>query len=251
MVDHRRFVEVFGGGAAVLIQKEPSEVEVYNDIDGDLVNFFLVLRDQKEELLEFLDKTPFSHDLHRSLAYKYYMTDRKPDDRVRWAGEFFFLRYSQWMGNHGDATEFQHFGGEKAQVFRKAVESLEHFSDRFQNVTVEDLDYRDLLDEYDAHNEDWDGTLFYFDPLLLDGSTDDKFSSGNWDPDAFIERVNKIEGHWQVSCLEDEIPEVWLEDEDVHYVTREYKQYQECVVMNYDPDHVPLHSEDSENVLEF
>lgn len=42
---HHTFVDVFGGSAAVLLAKAPSPVEVYNDIDGDLVNFFRVLQD--------------------------------------------------------------------------------------------------------------------------------------------------------------------------------------------------------------
>src|SRR5271168_1781847 len=41
---HLTYVEPFGGSAAVLFAKEPAKVEVYNDIDGELVNFFRVLR---------------------------------------------------------------------------------------------------------------------------------------------------------------------------------------------------------------
>jgi len=44
---HKIYVEVFGGGASLLFAKEPSPVEVYNDLNSDLVNFFRVLRDPK------------------------------------------------------------------------------------------------------------------------------------------------------------------------------------------------------------
>ncbi len=43
--EHKQYVEVFGGGASLMFAKEPASVEVYNDIDGGLVNFFTVLRD--------------------------------------------------------------------------------------------------------------------------------------------------------------------------------------------------------------
>ena len=46
--------------AAVLINREPSPVETYNDIDGEIVNFFRVLREQREALTEAIGLTPFS-----------------------------------------------------------------------------------------------------------------------------------------------------------------------------------------------
>jgi DNA adenine methylase len=56
------YCEVFGGSAAVLINREPSPVETYNDIDGEVVNFFRVLREQKDRLIEAIALTPFSRE---------------------------------------------------------------------------------------------------------------------------------------------------------------------------------------------
>ena len=56
------FCDVFGGSAAVIINREPSLVETYNDIDGEVVNFFRVLRNQKEALTEAIGLTPFSRE---------------------------------------------------------------------------------------------------------------------------------------------------------------------------------------------
>lgn len=58
--DHECYVEPFGGGASVLLRKEPSPVEVYNDLDEIVVTFFRVLRERPEELLRALELTPFS-----------------------------------------------------------------------------------------------------------------------------------------------------------------------------------------------
>lgn len=58
----QHYCEPFGGSAAVLINREPSPVETYNDIDGELVNFFRVLRAQKEDLVEAIGLTPFSRE---------------------------------------------------------------------------------------------------------------------------------------------------------------------------------------------
>ena len=61
---HRTYVEPFGGGASVLLQKPRSHAEVYNDLDGDIVNFFRVLRDQQQRarLIEALTLTPYARD---------------------------------------------------------------------------------------------------------------------------------------------------------------------------------------------
>ena len=55
-----QYCEPFGGSAAVLINREPSPVETYNDLDGEVVNFFRVLREHKDDLTQAIGLTPFS-----------------------------------------------------------------------------------------------------------------------------------------------------------------------------------------------
>src|SRR2546427_7978476 len=54
------YCEVFGGSAAVLINRPPAPVETYNDLDGEVVNFFECLRDHGKELVRLISLTPFS-----------------------------------------------------------------------------------------------------------------------------------------------------------------------------------------------
>ncbi len=56
------YCEPFGGSAAVLLNREPAPVETYNDIDGEVVNFFRVLREQKDDLMYAIGMTPFSRE---------------------------------------------------------------------------------------------------------------------------------------------------------------------------------------------
>ena len=56
------YCEPFAGSGAVLLNREPSPVETYNDIDGDVVTFFRVLRDQHEDLIRSISLTPFSRE---------------------------------------------------------------------------------------------------------------------------------------------------------------------------------------------
>ena len=63
MPPHRSYLEPFFGSGAVLFNKPPSAIETVNDIDGDVVNFFTVLREQPEELARRIDLTPYARDV--------------------------------------------------------------------------------------------------------------------------------------------------------------------------------------------
>ncbi|MEN6371910.1 MAG: DNA adenine methylase, partial [Armatimonadota bacterium] len=62
--EHRIYVEPFGGGGSLLFYKEPSEIEVYNDLDSGLVNLFRVLRDPEKfgKLYHYISLTPYSRE---------------------------------------------------------------------------------------------------------------------------------------------------------------------------------------------
>src|SRR5690606_29758674 len=67
--EHHTYVEPLGGSAAVLLNKPPSPVEVYNDIDSNVVTIFRVLRDHPDELRRGLESTPYSREEYvRSLG---------------------------------------------------------------------------------------------------------------------------------------------------------------------------------------
>ena len=56
------YCEPFSGSGAVLLNREPSPVETFNDLDGEVVNFFRVLREEKDALVEAIGLTPFSRE---------------------------------------------------------------------------------------------------------------------------------------------------------------------------------------------
>jgi len=191
--EHKCYVEVFGGSGAVLVNKDESHTEVYNDIDGDLVHFFTVLRDSEEELIEWLDLTPYAREQHEEWAKEFYNGER-PEDPIERAGKFFYLRYSQYASKYrtksGFASAHQR---NKARKLRNATEKLHDFADRFKDVQIENLDYQDLFERYDS-----DHTFFYADPPYLDEG-DDLYRHGEFDHDRFIDVLEETEGKWAVS----------------------------------------------------
>lgn len=61
---HQTYVEPFGGGASVLLRKERCPREIYNDLDGEIVNVFRVMRDQPAALIRALELTPYAREEH-------------------------------------------------------------------------------------------------------------------------------------------------------------------------------------------
>lgn len=88
---HVCYVEPFVGGAGVFLRKPPSPLEVLNDADGEIVNFWRVLRDQPQDLIRAIDLTPFS---------RCELEDAKEptDDPVERARRFYVL---SWQCIHG------------------------------------------------------------------------------------------------------------------------------------------------------
>jgi DNA adenine methylase len=62
---HGCYVEPFCGAASVFLRKTPAEFEVINDLDGDVVNFFRVLRERTDEFIEAIENTPYSREEYR------------------------------------------------------------------------------------------------------------------------------------------------------------------------------------------
>lgn len=235
--DHHCYVEVFGGAAGVLVNKPPSTVEIYNDLDGDLVQFFEVLRDRHDELVEWLETVPYSRELHEEWADLYYHGYR-PSEPVLRAGQFFFLRYAQWGGIYSEPAGF---GTSKvsssATSFANKIDRLDEFAERFDAVTIENLSWNGVIEKYDA-TETW----FYCDPPYV--HKEGYYPIDEIDHDAFVECLHDCEGNWIVS-YGDTLPDGF---EDFPIVDREGKFYinsglvgeakesTEHLVLNFEPE---------------
>ena len=71
---HKHYVEPFCGSASVFLNKRPSPIETISDLDARLINFFRVLREQPDELINRLDLTPYSRGEFQ------FCSDPCPDD---------------------------------------------------------------------------------------------------------------------------------------------------------------------------
>lgn len=158
------FCEPFGGSGATLLNRNPSPVETYNDIDGELVNFFCVLRNQKEELIEAIGLTPFSREEFEKAIYE--PTEGLSDlERAR----RFYIRARQvrtGLAQMASSGRWAHCrltsrAGMAGAVSRwlGAVEGLPLIAQRLIRVQIEHDKASNVIRRYDSED-----TLFYCDP---------------------------------------------------------------------------------------
>ncbi len=171
------YCEPFAGSGAVLLNRSPSPVETYNDLDGEVVNFFRVLRDEKDRLVEAIGLTPFSREefagackldpglppLER--ARRFYVRARQVRTGLaqtatlgRWAN----CKNTSRAGMSGVISRW--LGG---------VEDLPRIAERLLRVQIENRPAVQVIALYDSP-----GTLFYCDPPYVHGTRGDSRAYG-------------------------------------------------------------------------
>lgn len=157
---HQAYVEPYGGAAAVLLRKPRSWLEVYNDLDSHVVNYFRVLREQPADLVRAIRLTPYAY-AEWSLSL---LDDPDPVEMAR----RFYVRAFQgiagptaqwrtgWRRQRVTAVERRMTPAAKSFV---RVKHLYQVAERLRGVQIDCLDALEVLERYDSPH-----TLFYLDP---------------------------------------------------------------------------------------
>lgn len=157
--EHRIYVEPFGGAASVLLQKPRCYAEVYNDLDGELVNLFRVVRDRGADLIPKLELTPFSRDEYRGS----FEVSKDPLEQARRT----VMRSFMGFGSNALCREIQsgfrsnanRSGTTPAHDWRNWPDALVGIIERLRGVVIENRDACELLTRHDSRE-----TLHYCDP---------------------------------------------------------------------------------------
>jgi DNA adenine methylase len=149
------------------LNREPSPIETYNDIDGEVVNFFRVLRDQKDKLIEAIGLTPFSRE-------EYYLALSKNGQELSdlERARRFFIRARQSRTGLAQTASIGRWAnckntsraGMAGAVSRwlGSVETLPDIALRLARVQIENRPAIEVIQLYDSPD-----TLFYCDPPYM------------------------------------------------------------------------------------
>ncbi|MDD3535966.1 MAG: DNA adenine methylase [Candidatus Cloacimonetes bacterium] len=163
--DCHHYCEPFAGSGAVLINRFPSPVETYNDIDGEVVNFFKVLRDNPDELTRLIAFTPVSREEYFLSIYDDSCSDIERARRfyVRARQTRTALAQTASLGRWANCKKTSR-SGMSGVVSRwlGGIDQLADIAERLLRVQIENRPAVDVIDLYDDIN-----TLFYCDPPYL------------------------------------------------------------------------------------
>ena len=204
------YCEPFGGSAAVLLNRAPSPVETYNDLDGEVTTFFRMLRAQPDELIRQIALTPFSRE-------EFYIACRNEGDLsdLERARRFFVrarqvrtgLAQTATLGRWANCKQTSR-AGMSGVVSRwlGSVDSLPEIAERLVRVQIENRPAEDVIRLYDDKD-----TLFYCDPPYPHESRGDTHAYGEEMSDQEHRRLakvlNKVKGKVAVSGYRCELME--------------------------------------------
>lgn len=197
---HACYVEPFGGAASVLLQKEVSTHEVYNDLDGYVVGFFRVLREQPDVLINAIRWTPYSR-----AEFKAAWADRGEAGTVE-AARRLYIRAYQTFGNGTEEAhptwrfckskqQDRNHDGRSASRTWNDVAGLYAIAERLKAVQIECDTALNVIHRFETPS-----TLFYVDPPYVLGSrerstADYAFEMSDSDHASLSHHLRNISGH--------------------------------------------------------
>jgi DNA adenine methylase len=229
---HKTYVEAFAGGAQVLFHKEPSSVEVLNDIDGEIVNFFRVCQYHHEELVRYFRFTVVSRrsfDLYKAIDSAT-LTDVQRAARYLYLLKNSFASLVRHPNYHWHVVQPPGFNLDTLPML------LEKTHKRLARVQIECLPYEEILARFDRP-----ATLFYLDPPYF-GRKLYRYNFVTEDFTALEARLRTLTGKFILSL--NDLPEVralfrrfHVEDVNLHYTAQKAsgRRYREVLISNFKP----------------
>ena len=158
-IPHERYVEPFGGGASILLAKKPKPVEVYNDLDHGLYDFFSVLADPElfEQFYRRIAVLPYS----RQFYDEYWKEWKEETDKIVRVVKWFLVVRQSFGGIFGNGWGSSIKEAE-SNKWLSCIDMLPQVHARLRRIQIENADFRIILDRYDTPK-----TLFYCDPPYI------------------------------------------------------------------------------------
>ena len=170
------YVEPFIGGGSVFWFKEPTETEVINDLDSDIIEGYRLVKSVKSR--------DFPQDLTTLAKQRAYYGKPKTSDVGRLTQKV--LKYCNTFGNIGKGNLYK-----KHNPYSK-LQYIDDYQKRLEGVKILNSDYKEVIKRYDSPE-----TFFYLDPPYEDSER--LYKHGKFDFEEFKDTLSKVKGKWLLS----------------------------------------------------
>jgi DNA adenine methylase len=227
---HTTYVEAFAGGAQVFFHKEPSRVEVLNDLDGEIVNFFRVCQSHYEELLRYLRFALVSRKWFELLR----VTDPATLTDIQRAARYLYILKGSFASLVARPNYHWHVVQPPGFNLERLPQLIENAHKRLERVQIENLPYGQVLAHYDRKE-----TLFYLDPPYW-GRNLYRYNFTTADFTALEEELRKVNGKFILSL--NDLPEVrtlfhrfHIQQVELSYTSQKAsgRRYREVLITNF------------------
>jgi DNA adenine methylase len=242
---HSCYVEVFGGGASVLLAKRPSEVEVYNDLNGELVNFFRVVKERPAEFKASWKWCLVSKEEFYALA----KADTATMDPIQRAYRFVYINRSSF-GADMRSPVFGRSARDESLLLAwldNLEANVEALHRRLRRTYIENEPFAELIPRWDKGTSGPQGTAFFLDPPYL-GTSGYEVGTLTVDDHALLaERLGTLKNRFLLTINNHPAIRAFYDGCHIMERTKQYsisksaearKEYAELVITNYQlPDH--------------
>jgi DNA adenine methylase len=228
--EHTTYVEAFAGSAQVFFHKEPSAVEVLNDLDGEIVNFYRVCQRHYEELLRYLRFWVVSRKWFDLLK----RSDPETLTDIERAARYLYLLRNCFASLVRNPVYHRNVVQPPSFNLENLPELIENAHKRLLRVQIECEPYEEVMRHFDRPT-----TLFYLDPPYW-GRNLYRHNFGEADFEKLAGQLKQIRGKFVLSL--NDVPEVrklfrdfHIEGVELHYTSQKAagRRYKEVVITNF------------------
>jgi DNA adenine methylase len=198
---HTTYIEPFAGGGSIFFAKTKVKFNQLNDIDSELVNVYLTIRDTPDELIYFLKKrfeteSRIPEEFTKSVLYGdplpaikelhgFFKNEFKPQNNLERAGRWFYLNRTSYSGIMNNSNMYWGYGDKYSMQPKNWAQNIIRTSQKLQGVEITNFDFEQVIDNAP------DGALLFLDPPYF-----------NADQDKFYQHYFSKKDHYRLAeCL--------------------------------------------------
>lgn len=201
VLPHSTYIEPFCGGASIFFAKDKVQDNWLNDIDSELINTLIIIRDMPQSLIDILKRRPsrisrIPTDLVKSVnigdplpatkeLHSFFKNQYKPQNDLERAFKWFYLNRTSYSGIMNFQNMYWGYGDKYSMQPKNWPRNILRTSEKLQGVTLTSLDFEEVI------NNAPNGALLFIDPPYF-----------NADQDKFYQHFFSKEDHYRLErCL--------------------------------------------------